>query len=52
MLLLESGEMKHKVSISLDEDTILKVREKIRTGKFRNRSHAVEYALRRLIDEI
>jgi Arc/MetJ-type ribon-helix-helix transcriptional regulator len=43
--------MKHKVSISLDEETIVKVREQIRTGKFRNRSHAVEYALRRLIED-
>ena len=43
--------MKHKISVTVEEDTILRVRELIRTGKFRNRSHAVEYALRKLQDD-
>jgi Arc/MetJ-type ribon-helix-helix transcriptional regulator len=51
MLLLESGKMKHKISVSVDEKTIFQVRKLVRTGKFRNRSHAVEYALKRLQDE-
>lgn len=37
--------MKHKVSISVDEATLLKVYELIRKGKFRNKSHAFEYAM-------
>jgi Arc/MetJ-type ribon-helix-helix transcriptional regulator len=39
--------MKHKICISVDEETLLRVREKIRTGKFRNRSHAFEYAIQK-----
>lgn len=37
--------MKHKICISVDEETLLKIREEIRKGKFRNRSHAFEYAI-------
>jgi Arc/MetJ-type ribon-helix-helix transcriptional regulator len=37
--------MKYKVCISVDEETLLKIREHIRKGKFRNRSHAFEYAI-------
>ncbi|MGV8161878.1 MAG: hypothetical protein ACP5N2_00920 [Candidatus Nanoarchaeia archaeon] len=37
--------MKYKVSICVDEETLVKIREGIRKGKFRNRSHAFEYSL-------
>ena len=37
--------MKHRVSIAVDESTVLKVQELVRTGRFRNKSHAFEYAL-------
>lgn len=39
--------MKYKVCISVDEETLLKVRDKIRSGRFRNRSHAFEYAIQK-----
>jgi len=42
--------MKHKISISIEEETLLRLREHIRSRKFRNRSHAVEYALERLME--
>jgi hypothetical protein len=37
--------MKHNICISVDERTLLIIREGIRSGKFRNRSHAFEQAL-------
>ena len=39
--------MKYKISISVDEETLLKIREHIKKGKFRNRSHAFEYAIQK-----
>jgi hypothetical protein len=45
LLLINGAFMKYKISISVDEKTIVKIREGIRKGKFRNRSHAFEYAL-------
>ena len=36
--------MKHKISVSIEEETLLRLREELRNRKFRNRSHAVEYA--------
>ena len=43
--------MKHKVSISIDEDTLIEVKAGIASGKFRNTSHAFEYAIKRLRGE-
>ena len=43
--------MKHKISISIDEETLLKVRESIRKGQFRNKSHAFEYAVKEVMGE-
>lgn len=43
--------MKHIVSVSLGEDTIVKMRERLRLDKsFRSKSHLVEEAVRRLWD--
>jgi len=39
--------MKHIVSVSLDEETIIKVREILRTSSLRNKSHVVEEAIKR-----
>ena len=43
--------MKHKLSITLDEETLLAMREKMRTGIFRNKSHLVEYSIRKMLEE-
>lgn len=40
--------MKHNICISVDEETLRKIREAIRNGTFRNRSHAFEYAIAKL----
>lgn len=45
--------MKHRMSITLDEETILALFEKIRQGRgeFRSKSHAVEMAVKRFVEE-
>ena len=43
--------MKHKLSITLDEETLLAMREKIRNGVFRNKSHLVEYSIKKLLEK-
>lgn len=40
--------MKHIVSVSLDTETVEKIREILRTSPFRNKSHVVEEAVKRL----
>ncbi len=44
--------MKYKLSISVDEKTLDIIHEHIRKGKFRNRSHAFEYAISMLVSEV
>ena len=39
--------MKYKVCISVDEETLVQIREHVRNGRFRNRSHAFEYAIQK-----
>ncbi len=41
--------MKRKLSISIDENTLSKILESIKQGKFRNKSHAVEYAVNNVL---
>ena len=45
--------MKHKLSISMDQETILALFEKIRqsNGNLRSKSHAIEMAVRRFVEE-
>jgi len=40
--------MKQKISISIDSQTLEKIRKNILEGKFRNISHAFEYAVNQL----
>jgi len=42
--------MKQKISITIDEKTVLDILDTIRTGKFRNKSHVVEYAVKKLLE--
>lgn len=44
--------MKHRLSISVDEETILALFEKIRQGRgeFRSKSHAVEVAIKKFLE--
>ncbi|MBT3985110.1 hypothetical protein HOD38_00445 [archaeon] len=43
--------MKHKISVSIEEETLFRLREELRNRKYRNRSHAIEYALSKLIED-
>jgi len=43
--------MKHKLSVSIDMDTVLQMFEKIRDGTFRNKSHLVEFAIKKYLEE-
>ena len=38
--------MKQKLSVSLEKGLVRKVKALLKEGKFRNRSHLIEYALR------
>lgn len=41
--------MKEKICISMDSETLLKIKEKVREGTFRNKSHAIEFAVTKLL---
>jgi Arc/MetJ-type ribon-helix-helix transcriptional regulator len=43
--------MKQKISITIDEQTLNLVEQRLRDEKFRNRSHVIEYSLKKFLDE-
>ncbi len=43
--------MKQKISITLDRKTLDLIHGMIESGKFRNRSHLIEYSLKKFVDE-
>ena len=43
--------MKQKICISMDEETIKKAEELLHNGIYRNKSHLIEYALNKLMEE-
>jgi hypothetical protein len=43
--------MKHKVCISVDEETLIKVKKAVREHKFRNKSHVFEFCVNEVIRE-
>ena len=43
--------MKHKLSITVDEDTVLKIQDLLRSRTYRNKSHFFEMAAYKLIKE-
>ena len=43
--------MKQKLSITLDEETIRRISEQIISGKFRNKSHLVEFSIKKFLEE-
>ena len=43
--------MKVKLSISVEEETVLKVLDRLRSKQFRNKSHFFEFAAERLLEE-
>lgn len=43
--------MKVKVSISMDEETLKQIEGKLENSVFRNKSHFVEHAVKKLLKE-
>lgn len=43
--------MKHKTSVAFDKETIEGIRGLVRTGSFRNKSHVVEFAVKKLLED-
>lgn len=43
--------MKHRLSISVDEETVALIQAKLREGRevFRNKSHVVEFAVKKML---
>ncbi|MEA2038116.1 MAG: hypothetical protein U9O94_11515 [Nanoarchaeota archaeon] len=41
--------MKHKICVSLEQEVILQMNDLLRDGTFRNKSHVMELAVRKLI---
>lgn len=42
--------MRQRISITIDEDTLFKVRESLRSKTFRNKSHLFEVAADKLLE--
>lgn len=43
--------MKQKISITIGEGTVFDILKSIESGRFRNKSHVVEYAVKKLLDK-
>ena len=43
--------MKHKLSVTLDGELVQKIIASLSTGKFRNKSHVVEFAVKKLLED-
>ncbi len=43
--------MKVQTSITIDEEVMVKLQERLRDGSFRNKSHLFEFAVRKLLEE-
>ncbi|MBD3314057.1 hypothetical protein GF345_06445 [Candidatus Woesearchaeota archaeon] len=43
--------MKHKLSISINEDVLMKIQERLKTRDFRNQSHLFEVAAARMLED-
>ena len=48
---LNTPKMKQKLSVTLEEKTIVEIQEQLRSGRFRNKSHVVESAVKKLLEE-
>ena len=42
--------MKQKLSITLDEELVSEIIKALSSGRFRNKSHVVEYAVKKLLE--
>ena len=42
--------MKSKLSISVEDSHVFAIEKLVKTGRFRNKSHVLEYALKRYLE--
>lgn len=47
----QANKMKEKISITVEEKTVFDILDAIKTGKFRSKSHVVEFAVKKLLEE-
>ena len=43
--------MKVKLSITLDDETLALIEKNVGSQRFRNKNHAIEFAVRKLLEE-
>ena len=43
--------MKRKLSITMEDNVILKIENSLKSKRFRNKSHLIEYAVDKLLEE-
>jgi len=41
--------MKQKLSITVEDGTVRQIEELVKTGRFRNKSHAFEYSVNKIL---
>ena len=44
--------MKHKLSVSMDDELVFKLAKALSDGKYRNKSHLVEFAVKKLLEDV
>lgn len=49
-LMLRMEDMKAKMSVTVEKNLVAWIDERVKTQQFRNRSHAVEVALRKYVE--
>ena len=47
----KSRKMKHKLSVTIDEEKVKKIESLLKEGLFRNKSHILEYSLNKFLKE-
>jgi len=43
--------MKQKLSVTIEENTIFKIKDLVTSGRYRNKSHVLEFAVNKLLEE-
>jgi Arc/MetJ-type ribon-helix-helix transcriptional regulator len=43
--------MKHQISITIEKEILVRAKEKLREGLFRNKSHLFEYSLKKYLED-
>lgn len=44
--------MKHRITVCVDEGTIAKIGDSLKSKRFRNKSHFVESAIEKFLEEV